>query len=278
MTKNEARMNETPLESWKEIASYLNRDAETGGTGLNAAEVYEMESAKQVQSRLFPQHIPSLETLECAARCIQAQQVGGDYFDFLGILPPRQVGLVLADIVGKGVSAALLMAHLQATLRSQCALAAVNPEGLLQEVNRLFCQSTPTNRYTTMFLGIYDDGSRTLRYANCGHNPPIIVRREGSVEFLEATCTVLGMFEDWKCEMDVCILEPGDTLVVFSDGLTEAISPQGEEFGESRLVQEIKCQNHLSPNDLLTALVKRVQDFSAGVQSDDLTMLIARGR
>lgn len=256
----------------------IKRDAETGGAALNAAEVYEMESARQVQSHLFPQHIPSLDTLECAARCMQAQQVGGDYFDFLDILPPRQVGLVLADIVGKGVSAALLMAHLQATLRSQCALAAADPVGLLQEVNRLFCQCTATNRYATMFLGIYDDGSRSLRYANCGHNPPIIVRAEGSIEFLNATGTVLGMFEDWKCEMGVRVLEPGDTLIVFSDGITEALSPQGEEFGESRLVQEIKKQNHLSPNDLLTAIIKRVQNFSAGVQSDDLTILVARGR
>ncbi len=136
----------------------------------------EMQIARQVQSRLLPQQAPSLKTLDCSGKCIQTRAVGGDYYDFLDFGSGR-LGLVLADISGKGMSAALLMANLQANLRGQYALALGDAAGLLRSVNHLFYRNTETSHYATMFFAIYDDGTRRLRYVNCGHNPPILMRR-----------------------------------------------------------------------------------------------------
>ena len=158
----------------------------------------EMQIARQVQSRLLPQEAPSLETLECAGKCIQTRAVGGDYYDFLDLGSGR-LGLVLADIAGKGISGALLMANLQANLRSQYALALEDIPRLLRSVNHLFYKNTETNNYATTFFSVYDDETRRLRYVNCGHNPPMLVRANGDVERLNATATVLGLFEEWDC-------------------------------------------------------------------------------
>ena len=160
----------------------------------------EMQIARQVQSRLLPQQAPSLPTLECAGRCIQTRAVGGDYYDFLDF-GAGKLGLVLADISGKGISAALLMANLQANLRSQYALALEDLPRLLRSVNQLFYKNTENNHYATTFFAVYDDQSRTLRYVNCGHNPPLLLRKNGDVEWLQASATVLGLFEEWDCSV-----------------------------------------------------------------------------
>ena len=160
----------------------------------------EMQYARQVQSRLLPQQAPSLKTLDCAGKCIQTRAVGGDYYDFLDLGSGR-LGLVLADISGKGMSAALLMANLQANLRGQYALALEDVPHLLRSVNRLFYKNTETSHYATMFFAVYDDETRRLRYVNCGHNPPMLLRANGELERLEATATVLGLFEEWDCSV-----------------------------------------------------------------------------
>jgi serine phosphatase RsbU (regulator of sigma subunit) len=131
----------------------------------------DMEIAKQVQARLFPRKLPSLDTLEYAGRCIPAREVGGDYYDFLNLGAGR-MGIVLADIVGKGIPGALLMANLQADVRSQCAVASQDLPQFLKSVNQSFFESTDEGRYATLFFGDYQDSTRRLRYANCGHNPP----------------------------------------------------------------------------------------------------------
>ncbi len=151
----------------------------------------EMQYARQVQSRLLPQQAPSLTTLDCAGKCIQTRAVGGDYYDFLDLGSGR-LGLVLADISGKGMSAALLMANLQANLRGQYALALEDIPRLLRSVNQLFYKNTESNNYATTFFAVYDDETRRLRYVNCGHNSPLLARADGSVEQLGATATVLG--------------------------------------------------------------------------------------
>src|SRR5271157_2345232 len=174
----------------------------------------EMEYAKQVQARLFPQKLPSMKTLQYAGGCIQARQVGGDYYDFLELRPGR-LALVLADIAGKGISGALLMANLQANLRSQYAIALDDLPRLLASVNRLFYENSDDASYATLFFADYDDSSRKLRYANCGHLPALLLRARASsqeapnqdqapqhnVERLRSTCTVMGLFEDWHCEI-----------------------------------------------------------------------------
>jgi phosphoserine phosphatase RsbU/P len=245
----------------------------------------EMEFARQVQARLFPQKLPAMKTLEYTGGCIQARKVGGDYYDFLELRRNR-LALVLADIAGKGVSGALLMANLQANLRSQYALAVDDLPRLLNSVNHLFYENTDEASYATLFFADYDDSSRKLRYANCGHLPPLLLRagrnsKEASerpkVERLSSTCTVMGLFEAWQCEIAEVELAPGDTLVLYTDGVTEATNADGEEFGESHLLDTLKSHANLPMGPLLQAVVAAVQRFSGGNdQQDDITLVIAR--
>jgi phosphoserine phosphatase RsbU/P len=237
----------------------------------------EMEIARQVQRKLFPQKLPKVKTLEYAGGCHQARAVGGDYYDFVG-LGTERIGLVLADVAGKGMSAALLMANLQASIRSQYSVASENLPQILESVNRLFYENSEPNRYTTLFAGSYDGAVRRLRYVNCGHNPPLLLRQDGSVEGLPATATVLGLFEQWQCSTNEVQLQPGDLLVLYSDGVTEASNEREEEFGESRLIQVLKANGSLETSALLTKLLEDVHTFSAGKQSDDVTAIVARVR
>jgi sigma-B regulation protein RsbU (phosphoserine phosphatase) len=245
----------------------------------------EMEIAREVQVRLFPQKFPAMKTLEYTGGCIPARAVGGDYYDFLE-LREGHLALVLADIAGKGVSGALLMANLQANLRSQCAMVIDDLRGALASVNHSFCESTGDASYATLFFADYDDCSRRLRYANCGHLPPLLVSGSGGakdqasgmakVQRLNATSMVVGLFNDWQCEVAEVGLAPGDTLVLYTDGITEARSAEGEEFGESRLIDTLRSYCHLPVGSLLQAVVGAVHQFSAGEQQDDITMVIAR--
>jgi serine phosphatase RsbU (regulator of sigma subunit) len=248
---------------------------------------HEMDIAREVQSRLFPQVSPPMSTLEYAGSCLQARQVGGDYYDFWD-LGARHLAVVLADISGKGISGALLMANLQANLRSRSAVARQDLlnltregtwlPGLLKSVNQLFYENTPDDRYATLFLAVYDDASRELEYANCGHNPPLLFRAQGGVERLCATASVIGFTPQWECTTEIIRLQPGDVLVIYTDGVTEANDAAGNEFGEERL-REVVCRNApASPAELLAAIQQAVQRFSVGEQFDDLTLVIARAR
>jgi sigma-B regulation protein RsbU (phosphoserine phosphatase) len=246
----------------------------------------EMQFARQVQARLFPQKLPAMKTLAYTGGCIQARKVGGDYYDFLELRPGR-LALVLADIAGKGVSGALLMANLQANLRSQYPMAVDNLPQLLASVNRLFYESTDDASYATLFFADYDDASRKLRYANCGHLPPLLLRARGSskdhvaqapnVEWLRSTCTVMGLFEAWRCEIAEVRLTPGDTLVLYTDGITEAANADGDEFGEAHLLDTLGRHSHLPVESILQAVVGEVRQFCGGSeQQDDITAVIAR--
>jgi phosphoserine phosphatase RsbU/P len=247
----------------------------------------EMDFARQVQSRLFPQKFPLLRTLEYAGGCAPAREVGGDYYDFLELGPGR-LALVLADIAGKGVSGALLMANLQANLRSQYALALNDIRQLLSSVNRLFYENTSDNSYATLFFADYDESTRHLRYVNCGHLPAILLRGCGPsaggpsprpvIERLESTSTVLGLFEEWECNVAETTLSPGDTLVLYTDGVTEATNPSCEEFGESRLVETLCSNRALAAQLLLDSVIHAVQQFSGEEQADDITLVVARCR
>ena len=242
----------------------------------------EMEIAKDVQTRLLPQTAPNLKTLECAGRCLQARLVGGDYYDFLQ-LGGDQVGLVLADVSGKGVHAALLVANLQANLRSLSrrphgAAGRMTPLDLadtLQQVNRVLWNSTAAQHYATLFLGLYDDGTERLTYVNCGHNPPILLRSDGSVDRLDATATVIGIFESWECVAREIQMGPADLLAIFSDGVTEAMRGE-EEFGESRFLDKLRAARQLPLEEVVTSVFTAVQQFGAGNQSDDVTLVVAR--
>ena len=235
----------------------------------------DMEIARQVQSRLLPLCAPALRTLECTGKCIQSRAVGGDYYDFLDLGSGR-VGLVLADISGKGMSGALLMANLQANLRSQYALALEDISHLLRSVNKLFYENTEINNYATMFFAAYDDEDRVLRYVNCGHNPPILLRATGEIERLNATATVLGLFERWDCAVEKRTLHDGDVLVIYTDGISEASPGENDEFGDARLIEVLRAHRQQSAAEVLQAIVAEVQSFSQGVQADDMTLITAR--
>jgi len=235
----------------------------------------EADIARRVQARLLPQELPAIATLEWAGACIQAQHVGGDYYDLLELRPGR-IGLLLADISGKGVSGALLMANLQANLRSQSAMAADNLAGFLTAVNHLFFKNTESSSYATMFFGDYDDSSRRIRYANCGHVSPLLLRANGSVDRLAPTCTVLGLFEHWPCETAETEIAPGDILVLYSDGVVEAERADGAAFGEERLIQAVLQNRNCCAQDLVRAIVDATLEFSGGARQDDITLLAAR--
>jgi serine phosphatase RsbU (regulator of sigma subunit)/catechol 2,3-dioxygenase-like lactoylglutathione lyase family enzyme len=237
----------------------------------------ELEIAKQVQARLFPQVLPSLVTLEYAGGCIQARQVGGDYYDFL-TLGRGRVGLVIGDIAGKGIAGALLMANLQANLRSQCAMALDHPQRFLQSVNQLFYENTADSAYATLFFAEYDDRTRRLRYANCGHLPALLLRRDGSLERLDSTCSVLGLFTAWDCEIAERSLSPGDTLAIYTDGVTEAFNEAGEEFGDQRLIDALRRHRKQSPQAMVASIVDEVSQFGPREQYDDITLIVAKCR
>ncbi len=253
------------------------RRASAGKLEAERRAAQELEIAKQVQARLFPQTLPPVGTLEYAGVCIQARQVGGDYFDFLD-LGERRFGLVIGDIAGKGMAAALLMANLQANLRMQCAMDLDRPRRLLRSVNRVFYKNSTESAYATLFFAEYDDEGRRLRYANCGHLPALLLRGDDALERLEATATVLGLFGEWDCAIGERRLLPGDTLAVYTDGITEAFNDMGEEFGEERLIEALRRYRHLPPRDIIAAVVDEVRRFSAHEQQDDITLTIAKCR
>lgn len=237
----------------------------------------EIEIAKQVQARLFPQVHPEAKTLEYAGLCLQARQVGGDYFDFLD-LGQQRLGLVIGDVSGKGIAAALLMANLQANLRSQCALALTHPELFLRSVNRLFFENTVDSSYASLFFAEYDDDSRRLRYANCGHLSGLVLRPDNTCRRLHSTTTLLGLFQDWECQFSEFQLAPGDLLTLYTDGVTEAVNDRGEEFGEENLLRGLR-QHHDRPCETaVEAITNEVRALSPGYQYDDITLILARCR
>jgi len=235
---------------------------------------HDLAVAKEVQSRLFPHRNPPLETLAYAGLCWPARAVGGDYYDFLDLGKGR-LGLVIGDIVGKGMAAALLMANLQANLRSQSATAWERPERFLQSVNQLFYENSAERDYATVFFAEYDDQTRQLRYSNCGHPPAFLLRWDNTLERLDSTSTVIGLFEKWDCTIEERQLYPGDTLVLYTDGATESSNSVGEEFGEERLMEAIRQHRHLSSQELLEGVSGQVRQFSPYEQEDDITLIVA---
>ena len=235
----------------------------------------ELEIAKDVQARLFPQTLPPMQTVDYAGMCIQARKVGGDYYDFLD-LGPQRLGLVIGDISGKGIAAALLMANLQANLRSQCVISLDHPQRLLQAVNQLFCENTPDGAFATLFFAEYDGNTGRLRYANCGHLSALLLRCDGALDRLDSTATVLGIFKKWDCAVEERNLHSGDTLALYTDGITECFNDAGEEYGEDRLVQALRRHRGMKSQNVLTQILQEVQQHSSVEQHDDITLIVAK--
>jgi serine phosphatase RsbU (regulator of sigma subunit) len=277
MLRTLARDAATVIQNAKLFASARVKARREHEIEITRRAAYELEIAKQVQARLFPQTLPPLKTLEYAGVCIQARQVGGDYYDFLD-LGRERLGLVISDIAGKGIAAALLMANLQANLRSQCAVALDQPQRFLRSVNQLFYENTTDGAYATLFFAEYADKERRLRYMNCGHLSGLLLRCDDSLERLDSTCTVVGLFKEWDCPIEERWLLSGDTLALYTDGITESCNDAGEEFGEHRLVEVLRRHREMASQSLLKAIVDEVRQFSPHEQHDDITLIVAKCR
>ena len=236
----------------------------------------EISIAREVQSQLFPQSLPSLPGLQLAAICRPARVVSGDYYDFIR-LGPSSVGIALADISGKGIFAALLMASLQAALRSTAALDGHGgTAGLVARLNEHVFKNTSDDRYATFFYGVYDSDARTLTYTNAGHLAPFFLSN-GKMQELDTGGTVVGLIEDSTYTQGVIKVAPGSLLVMFSDGLTEPENVYGEEFGVQRLKDEVMKQSTMPLEKLAENLIASADQWAgAADQADDITVVIAR--
>src|SRR5580658_791482 len=240
----------------------------------------EIEIAREVQERLFPQHLPEIAGLDYFGRCRTALGVGGDYYDFLA-LPDGKLGVALGDVSGKGIAAALTMASLQASLRADAMRAGNDIAGLITRVNAMLYDASTEDRYATLFYAQFDPATRRLSYVNAGHCPPILVRRtakNGAVERLDqAGGTVVGLLPECAYERAEVSLGPGDLLVIYTDGFSEAMNPSLEEWGDKRLLEAVSNCNGLPAKDSIDKIMKAADAFASGApQSDDMTLVILR--
>ena len=239
----------------------------------------ELEIAREVQEQLFPQSYPPVAGLDYAGRCRPALGVGGDYYDFLA-LRDGGLGIAIGDVSGKGIPAALLMAGLQASLRGQTLSGPGDLAGLMSNINRLIYDASPANRYATFFYAEYAPGTRGLRYVNAGHNAPMLFRggaAGGEVVRLDRGGSVIGLLWPASYEEASVTLEPGDLLVAFTDGISEAMNAADEEWGEERLCQAVRACAGLTAAEVLDHVLRAADAFVAGApQHDDMTLVVVR--
>jgi sigma-B regulation protein RsbU (phosphoserine phosphatase) len=243
----------------------------------------EVEIARQVQEQLFPREAPLLNTLQMAGRCVPASGVSGDYYDF-GQSAPGKLVLTIGDISGKGISAALLMASIQATLRGQVyssrlagQLDQLSVADLVGRVNRQLCANTSPEKYSTLFVAFYNDETRELTYTNAGHLPPMLVRN-GSLDALTTGGAVVGLFKDIQYEQETVTLQPKDCLVAYTDGVTEMENSYEEDYGIPRLQDFLRrSEAGLNPDRLIDVVFDELEVWAPGAEaSDDRTLLVAR--
>lgn len=228
--------------------------------------------ARAIQQRLLPKSIPQLPGYEIAGVWQPAQNVGGDYYDVLAF-DEKTLGFCIADVSGKGMPAALLMSNLQAAVQG-LASPSLAPNGLCERLNSLVYHNTGSDRFITFFYGQLDGPARGLRYANAGHNAPILLHRNGGHERLHAGGTVLGVFPSQDFSTGTAQLEPGDRVILFTDGVTEACNTEGEEFGETRLLSFLEENRALSAEGLQERILGAVAEFSSGRWHDDATLMV----
>jgi phosphoserine phosphatase RsbU/P len=237
----------------------------------------EVEIAREVQERLFPQTLPQIVGMEYSGACRPALGVGGDYYDFLA-LPGGHLGIAIGDVSGKGIAAALMMASLQASLRGEATRAPENLAGVVANVNRLLFGASSDNRYATFFYAQYDPETRRLTYVNAGHNPPMLFHRAGGesqVTRLEVGGAVVGLLEKSLYEQAAVTIAPGDILVAFTDGVSEAMNGADEEWGEEQLLEAVRKSAELAASEIITHVMAAADRFVAGAkQHDDMTLVV----
>jgi sigma-B regulation protein RsbU (phosphoserine phosphatase) len=248
----------------------LQQTVERGTARLEMQE-QELERAREIQQSLLPKEIPQLPGFEVAGAWQPASTVSGDYYDVLQ-LGDHRLGICIADVVGKGVSAALLMANVQAAVRA-FASDSESPAQVCGKVNRLLCENIATGKFVTFLYGILDGEMRTFQYSNAGHLYPILVSG-GSVQKLEQGGAVLGVFPSWTYEDSIFELRAGDRLLLFTDGITEASDANGQDFEETSIASFAKANAALSARELNSRLLAKVTDFCGAQFRDDATLLV----
>jgi len=232
----------------------------------------EIQEAHNIQERLVPVDIQQVPGYEIDAAWRPARSVGGDYFDVLKF-NEKSLAVCIGDVAGKGVPAALLMSNLQATVRG-FAGPHVPPSDLCARVNQVTSPQVGEDRFITFFYGLLDAPARRLVYVNAGHNPPILVHRDGSCHRLQEGGPVLGLVPDWDCQPGMVELATGDRLILFTDGITEATDAQGEEFEEERLIALATAHRHLRPGVIKEKIMAALREFTGDNWNDDATLLV----
>jgi sigma-B regulation protein RsbU (phosphoserine phosphatase) len=235
----------------------------------------ELNLAREIQGNLLPKETPSLAGYDIAGKSIPAKEVGGDYYDFLAVEESR-LAFCLGDVSGKGLPAALLMANLQAAIRGQ-AMVGTSLTSCLERANALLFRNTSPEKFATLFFGCLDAASHTLHYCNAGHNHPFLIRHDAKPLRLSAGGMVLGCFESFPFEESRVELEPGDRLLVFSDGISEAANNAEEEFGEDRLGELATANRDASAAELIENILQNVGRHTGDrPQMDDMTLLVVK--
>jgi sigma-B regulation protein RsbU (phosphoserine phosphatase) len=239
---------------------------------VRTSEAAELQQAREIQQNLLPKQIPQVAGFEIAGTWEPAKVVGGDYYDVIR-LSENKLAICIADVAGKGISAALLMAHVQAAVRA-FATESASPSEVCRRLNSVLCTNTATDKFVTLFYGVLDARQQVLRYTNAGHLPPIVTCADGTVVRLENSGALLGVFPEWTYHDSMVQVGAGDTLLLFTDGITEARSDQGEEFGEDRLVSTMLQQRESSAKDLQAHVLQQVKQFCNSRLSDDATLVV----
>jgi sigma-B regulation protein RsbU (phosphoserine phosphatase) len=236
----------------------------------------EIEIAREVQERLFPQDYPPIPGVEYAGACRPALGVGGDYYDFIKF-SDAELGIAIGDVSGKGIPAALLMATLRAYLRGQTIRRDSDLGAMMANLNRLVYESSAPNRYATFFYAQYETTTRVLQYVNAGHNPPMIFRASGDVVRLDVGGPVIGLIEGCAYEQGQVTLDPGDVLVAYTDGVSEAMNSDQEEWGEEQLAATTLPARTMNCGELIDRIMRAADGFAAGApQHDDMTLVVIR--
>jgi len=237
-----------------------------------AVQAQELAAARTVQQNLLPKFLPPIRGCEASAQWQPAREVGGDYFN-VAELSNSLTSICIGDVMGKGMPAALLMSNLQAFVKA-FAGKDTSPDKLCTEINHAMCDGGNAGKLITFFYSQYDSASRRLLYTNAGHNPPLLIRSDGSLERLNRGGTLLGAFSDSEYDLGEIKLNSGDRLLLYTDGVTEAVNHAGEEFGESRLEPLMIENRDLSAEALRVAVMAAVTEFSGGNFQDDAAIIV----
>jgi sigma-B regulation protein RsbU (phosphoserine phosphatase) len=264
------------LKPWdnSRLLEILRSQIASGQTKRNELRIEreEFEDARAIGRALLPQTLPQAPGIEIATTSQPVRSLNGDYFDVIE-LGAGKLGVCIADVIGKGVPAALLMANVQASLRALAPDSAA-PSALSEKLNRSLCRNTTAGKFVTFFYCTLDSGARTLTYTNAGHCAPVLLRANGDVVRLEAGGAVLGVFPEWQYQQAEVSLSPGDRLVFFTDGVTEAPNARDEEFGEDRLIELASALRDRGAAELKGRIMQAVGTFTGGRAQDDATLVV----